>query len=104
MAQTAPSAADEGEADEKSQEENRARNRDGNCTGLSQTFFIFLAYFNRRKNAYINTFDSEGETFLSQPYSCPMCTREDAAEECFQVLIIRIMNDQKHCMGYHQST
>ena len=35
-----PSVADQGKADEKSQQENRARNCDGNCAGVSQTLNI----------------------------------------------------------------
>ena len=52
--QGSPSAADEGEADEESQQENWAGDRDANCAGVSRTFLLKLAYlahkyFRRKK-------------------------------------------------------
>merc|ERR1712032_1449280 len=38
-AEDPPSAAEEGKADEKSKQEKRASDRDGNCASLSQTFY-----------------------------------------------------------------
>ena len=56
-----PSAAEQGEADDKSQQENRARNRNGNCAGVSQTLNI--------ENFWIkcHSFQSENQrkTFLA---------------------------------------
>ena len=43
-----PSAAKEGEADEISQEENGARNCDGNCAGLSKTCFCSGLHISRK--------------------------------------------------------
>ena len=42
--QGSPSAADEGKADEESQQENWAGDTDGNCASFSQTFLLRLAY------------------------------------------------------------
>ena len=42
--QGSPSEADEGKADEKSEQENWAGDNDGNCASFSQTFLLRLAY------------------------------------------------------------
>ena len=69
-----PSAAEEGEADEKSQEENPARNCDGNCAGLSQTCFCsgyhhmsyIISFVRNMRNNCAGLFQTCSYSYFSQ--------------------------------------